>query len=554
MPLREKVAALLFALALSAGGQAFAQPADAIIFNANIVTLDPVQPRARALAIKDARIAGVYEHEAPSSSIGAQTRRIDARGRTIVPGLIDSHIHAIRAGLTFAKEASFEGARTIADAMDRLREAAGRAGADDWIIVAGGWTPQQFAEARRPTREEIETAAPGRRVYIQLFYRAAFLSDAAQGALGLSVNNPPPDISAESDEKGAPNGWFTGSVEAITALWERLPKPGLEAAKAGTRAFFSTLNAYGVTGVIDPGGHNLAPSEYEALFALSRAKELTLRVDYFISAPQRGGELEFFKSYVAQRPVGSGDDHLRFLGVGERVTFGMYNNDAPDSADIAAFEEVARWALASKVPLTVHWNSERTAHHLFDAFARVGDREGRARLRWSIAHLHDAAPDTMLSLHRLGLGWLTQNAIYFAAPAFIRNMSAARRAAAPPIGSALRAGLKVAAGTDATRVMSYNPFVAMQWMLDGRTVDGQETRAESERPTREETLRMWTQGGAYFAFAENERGRIAPGMLADLAMLDADYMSVPVEKIGAIRSVLTVVGGRIVYASPDFSK
>jgi predicted amidohydrolase YtcJ len=160
----------------------------------------------------------------------------------------------------------------------------------------------------------------------------------------------------------------------------------------------------------------------------------------------------------------------------------------------------------------------------------------------------------MHALHRLGLGWLTQNAIYFAAPAFIRALPAARRASAPPIGSALRAGLKVAAGTDATRVMSYNPFVAMQWMLDGRTVDGQETRGADEKPSREEALRMWTEAGAYFAFAETERGRIAPGMLADLAMLDADYMSVPVERIGAIRSALTVVGGRIVHASPDLKR
>jgi predicted amidohydrolase YtcJ len=187
---------------------------------------------------------------------------------------------------------------------------------------------------------------------------------------------------------------------------------------------------------------------------------------------------------------------------------------------------------------------------LLDAFARVGNAPDRARLRWSIAHLHDAGPDTMHALHRLGLGWLTQNAIYFAAPAFIRNMPAARRAAAPPLASALRAGLKVAAGTDATRVMSYNPFVAMQWMLDGRTVDGQETRAPDEIPSREEALRMWTEGGAWFAFAENERGRIAPGMFADIAMLNADYISIPVERIGEIKSVLTMIGGRVVHASP----
>ncbi|MDP2356028.1 MAG: amidohydrolase [Beijerinckiaceae bacterium] len=542
-----------FSLALSpflACAQVGAQHVDTIIFNANVITLDRDQPNARSLAITGERIAGVFDGAVPDTLITQATRRIDAQGRTIIPGLIDSHIHAIRAGLTFGNEVSFEGARTIADAMARLREGAARVQQDRWIVVAGGWTPQQFVERRRPTRAEIEAVAPGRRVYVQLFYRGAFLSDAAQAALGVSAANPPAGAAFERDEAGAPNGWLTGDVDAITALWERLPKPRLDAAKAGTRAFFSTLNAFGVTGVIDPGGHNLAPAEYDAVHELARAQHLSARVNYFISAPERGSELEFFKAYVAQRPIGSGDAYLRFNGIGERVTFGMYNNDAPTEADKSDFEAVARWALASNVPLTVHWNSQRSVHHLLASFARVGSADERARLRWSIAHLHDAGPDTMHAMHRLGLGWLTQNAIYFAAPAFIRNMPAARRAAAPPLGSALRAGLRIAAGTDATRVMSYNPFVAMQWMLDGRTVDGQETRAPDERPSREDALRMWSEGGAWFVFAENERGRIAPGMLADLAMLDADYMSAPVETIGEIKSVLTIVGGRVVHASP----
>ena len=551
MSFRKVITAIALALAsFLACAQVGAQHADTIIFNANVITLDRHQPRVSALAIIGDKIADVFAGAVPDALISPVTRRIDAQGRTIIPGLIDSHIHAIRAGLTFANEVSFEGARTIKDAMARLRDGAGRAQQDEWIVVAGGWTPQQFSEGRRPTRAEIEAAAPGRRVYLQLFYRGAFLSDVAQAALGVSASNPPTGATFEREETGATNGWLTGDVDAITALWERLPKPGLDAAKAGTRAFFSTLNAYGVTGVIDPGGHNLAPAEYAAVQDLAHAQQLSVRVNYFISAPARGGELDFFKTYIAQHPVGSGDAYFRFNGIGERVTFGMYNNDSPNEADKSDFEAVARLALASNVPLTVHWNSQRSATHLLDAFARVGNAEDRARLRWSIAHLHDAGPGTMHALHRLGLGWLTQNAIYFAAPAFIRNMPAARRVAAPPLASALRAGLKIAAGTDATRVMSFNPFVAMQWMLDGRTVDGQETRGPDERPSREDALRMWTQGGAWFVFAENERGRIAPGMLADIAILDADYMSAPVESIGAIKSVLTMLGGRVVHASP----
>lgn len=544
MPVRKALS--LIALLLAAA-PAHAEFADTVVVNAKIVTLDPARPNARALASRGERITGVFDHAPPASAVGAATRVIDAHGRTLVPGLIDSHIHAIRAGLTFNAETSFDGARTIADAMARLRAAAAQSGAHDWIVVGGGWTPQQFAEGRRPTRAEIEAAAPGRRVYLQLFYRAIYLSEAAQKAVGRSADDPPDGLSPERDPDGSPAGWFSGGVEAVTAVWDQLPKPGIEAAKAGVRAFFSTLNAYGVTGVIDPGGHNLAPADYEPVFALAREKGLTMRVDYFLSAPARGRELEDLRALVARAPSDGPGGYLRFAGVGERVTFGLYNNDRPSLEDIDGFEAVARWALERGVGLTVHWNNARSAQPLFDAFARVGDARERARLRWSVAHLHDATPETLATLRQLGLGWLTQNALYFAAPAFLRSLPAARRASAPPVASALRAGLKVAAGTDATRVMSWNPFVALQWLLDGRTVDGLETRDVDERPTREEALRLWTQGGAWFAFAEEDRGRIAPGLLADLAIIDADYMSVPTEQIGAIQSVLTMVGGRVVH-------
>lgn len=550
MSLRKEIAAALFFFCVGDGVDVSAQPADVVIANANVITLQSGFPHARALAISAERIVGVYSDVIPDGVIGPRTRIIDAGERTIIPGLIDSHIHAIRAGLTFSGEVMFDGARSIDEAMQRVRTAAQRSGEKDWIIVAGGWTPQQFAEGRRPTLEELENAALGRRVYLQLFYRAVLLSEAGRAALHLDPRNLPEGLSYEHNENGVSSGWLIGSVDAIASFWEQLPKPDITAAKSGSRAFFSLLNSYGVTGVIDPGGHNLAMADYEAVFALARSNELTVRVDYHVSAPERGAELQFFRDYVRDHNMISWNAYLRFIGVGERATFGMYNNDNPSIADLEAFDQVARWALASRVPMTVHWNSERSVHHLLDAFARVGSARERSELRWSIAHLHDASPETMHAMHRLGLGWLTQNAFYFAAPTFIRNMPAARLAAAPPIGSALRAGLKVGAGTDATRVMTYNPFVALQWMLDGKTVDGKETRVASERPSREEALRLWTEGSAWFAFAENDRGRIAPGMLADLAILSADYMSVPVEQIGAIRSILTMVGGRVVHESP----
>lgn len=238
MSLRKAVIAACLALSFPGNAPVRAQIADIAILNANVYTLQAENPRARALAIAGGRIIGVYTDAVPDKLFGLSTRRIDAGGRTIIPGLINSHIHAIRAGLTFSNEVTFDGARSIDEAMKRLGAAAARSAEDEWIIVAGGWTPQQFAESRRPTREEVENAAPGRRVYVQLFYRAAFMSDAGRDALGLDLDNPPPNLSYERDEHGGANGWMTGGVDAITALWERLPKPTVDAAKAGTRAFF----------------------------------------------------------------------------------------------------------------------------------------------------------------------------------------------------------------------------------------------------------------------------------------------------------------------------
>jgi hypothetical protein len=192
-------------------------------------------------------------------------------------------------------------------------------------------------------------------------------------------------------------------------------------------------------------------------------------------------------------------------------------------------------------------------HHLLDVLERVNEENPIASLRWSIAHLNDASPGSLARMKAMGVGWLMQNAFYFRGEAFLgqRGLEAARRA--PPIASALRMGLKVGGGTDAHRVMWPSPFVSLQWMLDGRTLGGVPTRGAEEAPTRIEALRLYTEGSAWFVFDDDKRGALAVGRLADLAVLDRDYLTVPVEDIGGTVSLLTMVGGRIVYAAGPFS-
>jgi predicted amidohydrolase YtcJ len=532
---------------------ASADPADLLLVNGKIITQDASSSVSAALAIEAGHVVATGSATELRKLAGPSTRVIDLGGRTVIPGLIDSHIHAIRAGFRYATEVNWEGATSFGEAFERLRSAAAHAKPDAWLIVAGGWTPRQFAENRRPTDAEIAAVASGHPVYIQLFYGYALINAEGRERLGLKTEaDLPAGAKFERDREDHASGWIVGNGAAIVSLYSRLPKPQMDDAIEGTRQFLRELSSFGLTGVIDPGGHNLAPEDYAALFQLWRAQELPLRVVYSIFAPHPGTELEDFQAATQFLPMGAGDDWLRFNGIGECITWGMYNNDTPSEADKEAFYRVARWAADRGLTLTVHWNNERSAHHLLDVLERVNREVPIAPLRWSIAHLNDASDASLQRMKALGVGWLMQDGLYFAAPSYIVERGEAQMQRSPPIGSALRLGLRVGGGTDANRVMVENPFVSLRWMLDGLTVDGVETRGPKEIPSRDEALRIYTEGSAWFAHDENRRGRLVPGMLADLAVLSDDYFTVPVSDIAKIKSLLTIVGGQIVYASGPF--
>ncbi len=305
--------------------------------------------------------------------------------------------------------------------------------------------------------------------------------------------------------------------------------------------------------MFDPGGYNMPVSAYRALFEVWREQTMTLRVAYSLCAPRRGHELDDLKAMTDAMPMGFGDEYLKFNGIGENVVWGMYNNDAPSEADKNNLYRVLKWAASRSLAATFHWHNDRSVHHLLDVLERVNAELPIASLRWSVAHLNDASQDSLRRMKVLGAGWLMQNSFYFRGEAFLgqRGIEAARRA--PPISSALRMGLAVGGGTDAHRVMDYNPFVSLQWMLDGRTVGGLPTRDREETPSREQALRVYTLGSAWFSSDESRRGSLEPGKLADLAVLNKDYLTVPVEEIGSIESLLTMVGGRVVYAAGRFA-
>ncbi len=525
---------------------------DTILVNGKILALDAKFTVHDAIAIKGDRITAAGGSGDIRKLADASTRVVDLGGRTVIPGMTDSHMHAIRAGLSFATEVHWIGAPTVESVIGRLRDASKRMPPGAWLIVAGGWTERQFADKRRPTQKELVAAVPDNPVYVQLGYQWALMTPKALEALKITRDEDlPTGGRLERDGNGALTGAVAGPQPAIVALFDKLPKPTYEQKLEGTKKFFLELNRLGLTGVIDPGGNNITAPDYEALFQLWRENQLTLRVAFSFGSQGNGGEFEEITEPVLKLPMGIGDNMLRFNGVGERITGGMYNNDKPTAADKEAFEAIALWAAQRNLTLTVHWGNDASVGQLLDVFDHVNKQMPIAPLRWSIAHLNDASFETLTRMKNLGVGWTMQDAMYFNGDAAIRQRGPGARRI-PPIETARKLGVVIGAGTDAHRVASYNPFTCLQWMLDGKTVEGISMRSEDERPSRADALRMYTSGSAWFAFAEDRRGSLEVGKLADLAVLTKDYMTVPLEQIGSIESLLTMVGGKIVYSAAPF--
>ena len=544
----------LLVLVVSIAAPASAQAPDTILINGKIVTLDSRSTVAMGLAVTDGRITATGSTDDVRKLAGPSTRVIDLRGRTVIPGLIDSHLHAIRAALSFSTEVNWIGAHSIEEGLGRIRAAARAMKPGAWLIVAGGWNVQQFEEDRRPTQAELTAVAPNNPVYVQLGYGWAMLNPLAHKALGLTNESDlPPGGRFERDSNGALTGAVTGAQNAIVALFDRLPRPTFAQQVEGTKAFFRELNRLALTGVVDPGGNNLTAPDYEALFKVWRDKAMTVRVAYTLNGQTPGKEFEELRDLTGLLPMGFGDDMLRFNGLGERITVAMNNNNAPSQADKDAYYRIVRWAADRGMSLTMHWGNDASVDHLLSIFERVNAEIPIAPLRWSIAHLNDASDASLRRMKALGVGWTMQDAMYFGGEQFLKQAGADAAKRTPPLETARKMGVVVGAGTDAHRVASYNPFTALQWLLDSKTVGGVVMRGAEEIPSRIDALKFYTLGSAWFSFDEQKRGSLDVGKVADLAVLSADYLTVPVEKIGSLESVLTMVGGKVVYTSGPFA-
>lgn len=554
LPTARLAQTLAIALSLAWPSAALAQSADTVLFNGKILTVDKGFSVQQAIAIGSGRIVATGSSAAMKKLGGDKATLVDLGGRTVIPGLTDGHIHGIRAALTFGTEVNWIGVPTLKEALEKIRAATKTQKPGSWIVVAGGWTEEQFAEKRRPTPADIASLAPDNPVYIQHLYDWLLLSPKAMEALNIrdDADVAPGGKLARDGDK--PTGVIDANGNALGKIFDRLPKPTMEQQIDGSKKFFTEMNSLGITGIVDGGGVSVYPATYQAVFKLWQDKELTVRVAYHLCSPKPGSELADQQNLTQLLPPGFGDPMLHFNGPGEILIWADWTDGDITPDGKAKMAELLRWAASKRYTIQLHWNPDRTVHDLLDVVEAIDKDFPVRELRWAVLHLYNASEDSLKRMKSLGLVWGVQDGLYFGGERLQKEVGVDQAKLMPRIATALKMGLVVGAGTDAHRVSSYNPFVSLQWYLDGTTIGGTQTRGPEEAPSRRQALEIYTRNSAYMANDDDKRGTLEPGKLADLAVLSADYLTAPVKEIGKIRSVMTMVGGKVVYSAAPFGK
>jgi predicted amidohydrolase YtcJ len=556
------------ALSLAAGCAPLMQrePADALIVNGRVATLNPRQPGAEAIAIRGDRIIAVGSQSEIEAYRGNATRVIDAGGRTVIPGLNDAHTHFIRGGLTYTNEVRWDGVPSLAEGMRRVREQARRTPPPHWVQVIGGWTWAQFAEKRYPTLEEINAAAGDTPCMIMHLYDRAWLNRAAVRVLGWEKEIPKLFGGfVERDAGGNPTGLVmsTTSLASLVSVWLRVPRLSPEEQIVSTRHFMREHNRLGITSLIDAGGGGQNfPENYAAIAKLAADNQLTLRIGYELFAQTPGKELENYQQWAKIVRLGEGNDYYRMIGAGEYILYA-----AGDPANFAKdwvvpppgvmeknFTAVIQHLAGLGWPFRQHTTFDSTASRVLDVLEQVNRQVPLKKLRWGLDHCEDMSPRTLERVAALGGSINIQNRMSLDGEAFVQKYGARMAADAPPIERIRQMGIPLSCGTDANRATSYNPWIGVHWLLTGKTLGGAKLQGDRNLLQRTDALRLYTAGGAWISSEENKKGTLEAGKLADLVVLSSDYFSMPVDQVTDLESVLTMVGGKVVYAAGPFSR
>lgn len=537
---------------------------DIILYHGRITTLDRTKPEVTAVAISDGKFQATGDDREIMALAGPSTRLVDLRGKRVLPGLIDNHTHVVRGGLNYNLELRWDGIRSLADAMDMLKRQVAITPAPQWVRVIGGFTEHQFVEKRLPTIEEINAVAPDTPVFLMHLYDRALLNGAALRAVGYTRETPdPPGGVITRDAAGNPTGLLLAKPNAgiLYSTLAKGPKLPFDYQVNSTRHFMRELNRLGVTGVIDAGGgYQNYPDDYEVIQKLSDEGQLTVRLAYNLFTQKPGDEKQDFLNWTKSVKYRQGDDYFRHNGAGEMLVFSAADfedfreprPDLPPEME-GELEDVVRILAENRWPWRLHATYDETISRALDVFEKVDRDIPLDGINWFFDHAETISQRSIDRIAALGGGVAVQHRMAYQGEYFVERYGHVAAEATPPIRKILESGVRTSAGTDATRVASYNPWVSLSWMITGKTVGGMQLYPRASCLDRETALRMWTENVTWFSNEEGRKGRIERGQFADLIVPDKDFFSCAEDEISFLTSELTMIGGRIVYGAGDFA-
>ena len=547
--------------------------ADLIVFNAKITTGSLSQPEASALAVKRGRIYAVGTDAEILSLKDNDTRLIDAGRRRLIPGLNDAHVHVLNER-SYNYNVRWDGVPTLQRALEMLSEQAKRTPEGQWVKVIGGWSPYQFKENRFPTMEELRKAVPDRPLIVQYAYNQAFLNELAMKALGMGTARFPmsPGTELEKDKQGHYTGIVHGYTFTFLPLENMVPQPSFEEQVNSLIYVINDLNRFGITTIVDGGSVSGYPQGHTPLEILVRENRLNVRYPFIdlqfgdvSSATLVDAEITVITKKFPISPRENFHPTMahghEYEGTGELLRMALHdheNFDRPaviinqDSMRQYIEEDIAK-LVKRRIPFRMHISYNENITPFLDALENVNRKTPLDGLRWSIEHAETITPENIERVKKLGGGIALDDKMALHGDGFIKTYSREKALQTPRLRRLVDSGIPLAMTTDGFRASSFNPWIGISWMITGKSVSGSEILAKDNRLSRDEALKLYTTGPAWFEQQEHENGRIVPGNLADFVLLSKDYFTIPDDEIKTISSVLTIVDGRVVFGTGEYS-
>lgn len=550
--------------------QLYAQSrADLIIINGKVATLDKKNPNAEAVVISENRIAFVGNNKQALKFKSRNTQVIDAYGRTVIPGLFDSHLHVIRGGRFYNSELRWDGVTSLKRALQLLKEQAQRTPQGQWVRVVGGWNEYQFEEKRLPNLAEINEATGDVPTFVLYLYGKAWLNAAALKALNINRDTPNPMGGLiQKDSEGNPTGLLIAEPNAfiLYSSLARLPELSKEEKVNSTIHYLRELNSLGVTAVMDAGGgFQNFPDDYSITDSLHNSGLITVRLPYFLFAQKKGSEFGDFQKWTGlvdietQKPNGRNEIEYTVRGGGENIVaeaadfenFLLPRPDLPPTME-QQLKPVIELLVKNRWPFRLHATYDESISRDLDVIEAVNKETPLNGLIWMLDHAETISEENLKRVKALGGGIAIQHRMAYQGESFIQRYGKKAAASAPPVKKMLELGIPVGLGTDGTRVASYNPWVALFWITTGRTIGNTQVMEKENTLSRTDALELMTSGGYSLIKEDDEKGKIRAGYFADIVILDKDYFSIPDGEIPNITSLLTIVDGKIVFGARDY--